>query len=76
MEFEICDVRTKNSCKQVKARLEITDNGINLVTPDGSTLVNITTYGQVYFDPEKWGSNYRLKLLDGYQATYEMEKKC
>ncbi len=76
MEFELCDVRKGNSCSKPKGKIEITDGGINLVAPDGSTLINISTFGQVYFDPEKWGGNYRLKLLDGYEHTYELEKRC
>lgn len=76
MEFEIDDKRCGNTCNQVKGKIIVEDDGVRLTDPDGYTLIHLPVNGKVYFDPEKWGTEYHLKLRSGYEHTYDLEKKC
>lgn len=76
MEFEICDNRNGQTCKQVKGTIQINDNGVSLNDPAGNTFVYLGVDGQVYFTTDKWSSSYKLALRSSHEHTYDMEKIC
>ncbi len=76
MKAEICDIRNGKTCSEVKSTIEITNNGVSLKAPDGSTFINLGINGEIYFAEEKWDSEYKLELRAGHSQTYDMVKKC